>query len=84
MKMNRLTIAVPPEMELVALVKTSMKGKFVGVDNAALISPKQNRSATTMANPSIPLRSTETHMLRGMTVDAFSTSSALMPYQLEG
>jgi hypothetical protein len=48
----------------------------VGVDIAALRSPEQKRSAMVIANPRPPLRRIEQHMFCGMTIDAFSISSA--------
>src|SRR5205809_18504 len=53
-----------------------MRGNPVGVESAALRSPIQKRSTMTIANPRLPLRRIEKHMLCGITIDAFSISSA--------
>lgn len=69
-------MAFAPALEPVALAKTSMKGNPVGEFNAACSFPKQNKVAITIAKPSDPFRAMEANMLLGMTVEAFSISSA--------
>lgn len=53
-----------------------MKGNPVGESKATCASPRQNRVATKIPKPSAPFSSTETSMLLGITIDAFSISSA--------
>ena len=53
-----------------------MKGNFVGVAKALSTLPIQNRTATSIPNPKLPFNNTLMHMLRGMTLEAFSISSA--------
>ena len=69
-------MAFAPALEPVALAKTSMNGNPVGEFSASCLFPKQNKVATTIAKPSDPLRATEANMLLGITVEAFSISSA--------
>lgn len=72
-----LTITVPPEVELVACLKISIKGNPVGVESASSRLPKQKRTPISMPRPSKPFMTTDAHMLRGMMIAAFSISSAV-------
>lgn len=72
-----LTITVPPEVELVACLKISIKGNPVGVASASSRLPKQKRTPISMPRPSKPFMTTDAHMLRGMMIAAFSISSAV-------
>lgn len=71
------TIVVAPPTEPVALRKTSIKGNPVGEFMASSALPRQNKVAVAIAKPSEPFRATEATMLLGITVDAFSISSAI-------
>ena len=71
-----LTIAVAPPLVLVTLRKTSMNGKLVVVFSASSGLPRQNSVAMNMPNPREPFSATDANMLRGMTTEAFSISSA--------
>lgn len=71
-----LTITVPPDVELVACLKISIKGNPVGVVSALSRLPRQKRTAISMPRPRKPFIITDAHMLRGMMIAAFSISSA--------
>lgn len=76
------TIDVAPSTEPVALRKTSINGNPVGELIASSAFPKQNKVAINIENPSEPFIATEAIMLLGITVDAFSISSATDPERL--
>lgn len=71
-----LTITVPPDVELVACLKISIKGNPVGVESALSRLPRQKRTAISMPRPRKPFMITDAHMLRGIMIAAFSISSA--------
>ena len=54
-----------------------MNGNPVGEFMASWALPRQNKVAVTIANPSEPFKATDATMLFGITVDAFSISSAI-------
>ena len=74
-----LTIADPPAFVPVALAKIWMYGKPVSDAKTSSALPIQNSTAISMAKPKSPLRITDMIMLHGITVDAFSISSAIVP-----
>ena len=74
--MRTPTITDVPALLLAAFWNTAIKGKCVGVWVTAFSSPKQNKVAISIANPRTPLIPTDAIILRGMTVDADSISSA--------
>lgn len=76
------TIDVAPPIEPVALRKTSINGNPVGEFMASSALPKQNKVAINIEKPSEPFIATEAIMLLGITVDAFSISSATDPGRL--
>jgi len=75
-KRIKLVITVAPALLFVAWTKISIKGNPVGVVRAALISPRQNRSAINIASPKIPLTIIVATIAQGTTVVALYTSSA--------
>ena len=70
-------IPVAAALLLVACTKISMKGNPVGVSKAAVISPRQKRTAIRMARPMIPFSSIVESITQGTIVDAFGISSAI-------
>jgi hypothetical protein len=69
-KRIKLVIIVAPVLLLVAWAKISMKGTPVGVFRAALVSPRQNKSAISIASPKIPLTIMVATIAQGTTVVA--------------
>ena len=71
------TMTDVPAPVLAAFWNTAMKGNRVGVFVTASSSPRQNKVARSIENPNTPLIPTDTSMLRGITSDADSISSAV-------
>ena len=74
-----MTIAIPvlPPTDCVACTKMARKGKPVGVSiiDSAETSPEQNRTAMSIAKPSVPFNKTLTIIERGTFVEALEISS---------
>lgn len=71
-------MAVAAALLFVACAKISMKGNPVGVSNAAVVPPRQNKSAIKSANPRTPLSIMVEIIAQGTIVEAFWTSSATL------
>lgn len=68
-------ITALPATDLVACRKIAMKGYPVGVLRTASISVNENRAASIMANPSVPLSKILNRIDRGITTAALRISS---------
>ena len=68
---------VLPPTDCVACTKMAIKGKPVGVSmiDSADRSPEQNRTAISIAKPSVPFNKTLTIMERGTFIEALEISS---------
>ena len=76
MRVEGLAIAVAPVTEFVMLLNISTKGNPKVDPNTPLASPIQNKTAVSMPKPRQPLSSTAANKDLGMTIAAFSISSA--------
>lgn len=72
----KLTKAVVPAVELVILSSTVIKGKEYVSVNTSSSGPMQKMKVTRIAKPALPLMSTVRIIEYGITIPAFSTSSA--------
>ena len=71
------TIPVAPATEFVAFWRISIIGKPSALLSASSTFPMQNRTASVIEKPIVPLIMTEDIIPRGMTTSAFLISSAI-------